>query len=293
MTCMDVRRLRLLLELSRRGSMREVAEELGTTTSTVSQQLAALGKEAGATLMEPDGRRVRLTPAGRRLAEHAVTILAAVEAARLDLDPGAEPVGTLRVAGFATAVRRSLMPVVARLATDHPKLRVVIHEYEPAEAFALLATDDLDLALTYDYNLAPAPLDRSLVARRLWSTNWHLGVPRTEPPVDGDALAVFDRFRDRDWIVDSRNVADERVVRTIGSMAGFEPRIVHQIDSLELVEDLITAGLGIGLLPADRPTLPSVRLIPLAAPEVTLRSYAVTRRGREAWPPLALVLGLL
>ena len=48
-------------------------------------------KEAGEQLMEPDGRRVRLTPAGRRLADHAVTILAAVDAARLDLDPEAEP----------------------------------------------------------------------------------------------------------------------------------------------------------------------------------------------------------
>ena len=81
------------------------------TTSTVSQQLAVLAREAGATLLEPEGRRVRLTPAGRRLAEHAVTILAAVEAARADLDPAAEPAGTVRVAGFATAIRRSLVPV--------------------------------------------------------------------------------------------------------------------------------------------------------------------------------------
>src|SRR5204862_6537785 len=67
---MDPHRLRLLLELSRRGSMRAVADELGYTTSTVSQQLAVLAREAGATLIEPEGRRVRLTPAGRRLAEH-------------------------------------------------------------------------------------------------------------------------------------------------------------------------------------------------------------------------------
>src|SRR5512134_2224824 len=103
---METRRLHLLLELSRRGSMRAVADELDVTTSTVSQQIAALAGEVGAALVEPVGRRVRLTPAGRRLAEHAVTILAAVDAARLDLDPAAEPAGTLRVTGFATAVRR-------------------------------------------------------------------------------------------------------------------------------------------------------------------------------------------
>src|ERR1043165_7411372 len=127
----DTRRLELLLELSRLGSMREVGEAMQVTTSTVSQQIAALSREAGTPLIEPEGRRVRLTPAGRRLAEHAVTILAALEAARLDLDPSAEPAGTLRVAGFGTAIRRSLMPVAAALAVDHPKVRIRIHEHEP------------------------------------------------------------------------------------------------------------------------------------------------------------------
>src|SRR6188508_1034843 len=97
----DSRRLEMLLELSQLGSMREVAEELGITTSTVYQQLAALAKELHVTLLEPEGRRVRLTPAGRRLATHAVTILAALETARCDLDPDATPAGVLRVAAFA------------------------------------------------------------------------------------------------------------------------------------------------------------------------------------------------
>src|SRR6478735_3354282 len=101
---MDVRRLHLLLELSRLGSMREVADTHGLTTSTVSQQIAALAREVGTPLVEPEGRRVRLTPAGLRLADHAVTILAAIEAARVDLDPTAEPAGVVRVAGFASAI---------------------------------------------------------------------------------------------------------------------------------------------------------------------------------------------
>ncbi|SCE65319.1 transcriptional regulator, LysR family [Micromonospora purpureochromogenes] len=290
---MDLRRLRLLRELARLGSMRAVADELGVTTSTVSQQLAVLTREVGAELIEPHGRRVRLTPSGRRLAEHAVTILAAVDAARLDLDPQAEPAGTVRVAGFATAVRRSLLPVTADLAARHPKVRLRIHEHEPAEAYALLAADDVDLALTYDYHLAPAPFDQTVEATPLWSAAWSLGVLADGPPAAGTAPQVFGRFAAHDWIVNSRNTADEVVVRTIASMAGFEPRIAHRVDSLELVQDLIVAGLGVGLLPSDQPTVPGVRLLPLTDPEARLRSYAVIRRGRTAWPPLALILDLL
>ena len=265
--------------------MRAVADEMHLTTSTVSQQIAALARETGAPLVEPDGRRIRLTPAGRRLAEHAVTILAAVDAARRDLDPDADPAGTLLVSGFATAIRRTLLPVVAGLHDTHPAVRVSILEHEPLEQFALLAADDIDLALTYVYNLAPVTFDAGLDVRPLWSAPWAVGVPAGTP--DDANLA------DHDWIVNSRNTADERVVRTLASLSGFTPRITHQADDLGLVQDLIVAGFGVGMLPADQPTHAGVRLLRLSGPEALLRAYAVTRRGRPRWPPLALLLNRL
>ena len=290
---MDPRRLELLLELSRLGSMREVGESMHVTTSTVSQQIAALAQEAGTPLTEPHGRRVRLTPAGQRLAGHAVTILAAIEAARLDLDPTAVPTGTVRVAAFATAVRESVLPVVRLLAERHPAVLLVIHEHEPDEALGLLADDSVDLALTYDYNLAPARFDRSLVTQPLGLRQWGLGTPSAQGRVAGTALEVFRRFADQDWIVNSRNSGDEEVIRTVASLAGFQPRITHRVDSLELVQDMILAGLGVGLLPDGRPARRGVALRTLGQPDVTQRPFAVTRRGRSAWPPLALVLRLL
>src|SRR4051795_4685065 len=297
MSAVDPHRLRLLLELSRRGSMRAVADDLGYTTSTVSQQLAVLAREAGATLIEPEGRRVRLTPAGRRPAGRAVPIPAAPEAARADLDPSGEPAGTVRVAGFATAVRRSLVPVLAQLSAEHPAVRLRIHEHEPAEALELLAADEVDLALVYDYTLAPVALDPALRVTPLWTAAWELGVPAADAATgatgDDDAPAVFRRFAGAGWIVNSRNAADEHVVRTIASLAGFEPRIAHRADSLELVQDLIVAGLGVGLLPADGRLVGGVRRVALRHPDVALRSYAVTRPGRETWAPLRLVMQLL
>ncbi|SFW70812.1 LysR family transcriptional regulator [Amycolatopsis australiensis] len=293
---METRRLQFLLELSRHGSMRAVADVLGTTTSTVSQQIAVLARETGAPLLEPDGRRVRLTPAGRRLAEHAVTILAAVEAARADLDPQAEPAGMVRVAGFATAVRRSVLPAVAALAEHHPRVRVAVSEYEPAEALAALLADDVDLALVYDYDLAPATVDPEIGVTPLWTAAWGLGVPAADARrVRGEhTLAVFDAFRDHDWIGNSRNDADEDVVRTLASIAGFTPRVTHRADNLDLVEDLITAtGRGVGLLPVGRRTGPGVTVLPLSDPDLRQRAFGCTRRGRAAWPPLASMLRLL
>jgi DNA-binding transcriptional LysR family regulator len=289
----DPRRLELLLELSRLGSMREVGEAMHVTTSTVSQQLATLAREAGTPLIEPDGRRVRLTPAGRRLAGHAVTILAALEAARRDLDPAAAPVGTVRVAAFASAVRQILLPVARNLAGAQPHVRMHMLEHEPAEALQLLATDEIDLALTYDYNLAPVSSGPGLHSRPLGSTPWGLGTPSAPGRRGRTAPEVFARYRYQDWIVNSRNTADEEVIRIVASLAGFEPRITHRADSLDLVQDMIAAGLGVGLLPAARPAARGVTLRQRRQPELILRSFAVTRRGRAGWPPLALVLRLV
>ena len=280
----------MLLELSRRGSMRAVAEELGHTTSTVSQQLAVLAREAGTPLVEPAGRMVRLTPAGRRLADHAVGILAALEAARADLDPAAEPSGVVRVAGFATAIRRSLVPVLAALAESHPAVQLQVREHEPPEAMALLTDDDVDLALVYDFSLARRAFPREMVVTPLWTDRWHLAVPAGDAPAgDQPSPEVLRRYADADWIVNSRDTADETVLAAIAALADFAPRFVHRADSLELVQDLIVAGLGVGLLPGDEALQPEVRRLTLRDPEAQLRAYAVTRRGREAWAPLALV----
>jgi DNA-binding transcriptional LysR family regulator len=284
----DPRRLELLLALSRLGSMRAVADTHHLTTSTVSQQIAALAKETRTQLIEPDGRRVRLTPAGRRLADHAVTILAAIDAALRDLDPDAEPVGTLRIGGFATGIRESLMPTLAELAATHPGLHTIVSEYEPIEAFGLLADDDLDLALTYDYNLAPATPDPVLESVALWSTPWGLAVPeRASGTLD------LNDYADHDWIVNSRNSADETAVRVLASLSGFTPRIAHQIDNLDLVEDLILAGYGVALLPLHRPARDGLTVLPLGDPDVRMTAYAVTRKGREPWPPLRAMLSRL
>ena len=290
---METRWLELLVALARLGSMRAVGEELGLSTSTVSQQLAALAAETGSTLLEPVGRRVRLTPAGRRLADHGVTILAAVEAARRDLDADAEPTGTVRIAGFASAIRRSLIPLLPGLRRTHPKLRVVVAEYEPEEALTLIAQDRVDLAVVYDFAPALRTFDDRLATTPLWTVSWGLGVPAADPAPPGDAVATVDRYRDHEWIVNSRNDADELAVAAVAGLAGFTPAVRHRSDSLELLQDMIVAGLGVGLLPQDGPTRDGVRVLPLRGPDVLLRAHAVVGRGRTGWPPLALLLRML
>ena len=83
-----------------------------------------------------------------------------------------------RQQGVATAVATRCSRWSGTLREPHPDVRLLIHEHEPAECLALLASDDIDLALTYDYNLAPGDLrPEPRVAVPLWATAWSLGVP--------------------------------------------------------------------------------------------------------------------
>src|ERR1700749_731943 len=116
---MDVRRLRLLLELTRRGTITAVAESLAYTPSAVSQQLAALEREAGMPLLERSGRRVALTPAGAVLAGLPESVSAVREEASAALAaPRASLTGRLRVGAFPSAARTILPSALVLLGRE-------------------------------------------------------------------------------------------------------------------------------------------------------------------------------
>src|SRR3954466_3371810 len=147
---LDVRRLRLLRELSHRGTIAAVAEALVLTPSAVSQQLAVLEREAGVALLERTGRRVALTPAAHGLVRHAEGGLAQLE------QGGAEPVGI----GPSPPAARALLPAaLVELARRHPDLEPMVTEIDPAGVADALRSGDLDVALTHAYDLVPAAVE--------------------------------------------------------------------------------------------------------------------------------------
>ena len=175
---LDVRRLRLLRDLAHLGTIAAVAQSHAYTPSAVSQQLAALQREAGVPLLEHIGRGVTLTPAGTALVQHTETVLAALEAATASLAAARTGLsGTVRIGAFPSAVRTLLPPALVALGRDHPALDLRVIELDPVAMPGALRDLSLDVALLHDYDITPARPDPALDSVPLLDEAVFLAVP--------------------------------------------------------------------------------------------------------------------
>ncbi|MET9464603.1 LysR substrate-binding domain-containing protein [Streptomyces sp. NPDC006544] len=175
---LDVRRLRLLRELARRGTIAAVAEALSFSPSAVSQQLGVLEREAGLPLLERTGRRVRLTPAGQNLVVHAEAVLELLEQADADLAEARSGLaGALRIGSFPTATRAIVPAALTTLARRHPGLEPMVSETDPAAVAHALRAGDLDVALIHEYDFVPARQEPGLATEPLYREAMYLAVP--------------------------------------------------------------------------------------------------------------------
>ncbi|NUO55312.1 MAG: LysR family transcriptional regulator [Hamadaea sp.] len=274
---LDVRRLLLLRDLARLGTIAAVAEAHSYTASAVSQQLTALQREAGVPLIEPAGRTVRLTAAGRVLAEHAEKVLAALEAASASV---AAVQGSLRIGAFPSAVRTLLPRALVTLADRHPGLDLAVHELDPAAMAVQLLDRRLDVALMQSYDLLPLTPAAGLSTVDLLAETVHLA--------GAESLADC---ADRVWIAGSPGTLCHAVTLQACHLAGYAPRIRHHVDDFTAVLALVAAGRGVALVPALGvvPT-PGVTLTPLP---LRRRTHVAYRTGSDAHPAVVACVAAL
>ena len=282
---LDLRRLRVLRELQERGTLGAVAAALRYSPSAVSQQLAALEKDVGVALLEKAGRGVRLTDAGRLLAQHADVLLSAAEQARADLASlTGEVRGTVRAGGLQSATRHLLVPALRQTLLRHPQVRVEVTELELEQALPELRLGSLDLVVSDEYDGYPRPRPASLVFEVLHEEPLSLVLPRDHPQARHGGAVQVAGLRDDVWVSSAAGTGHHAlVVGTCRSLGGFEPDLRHRSNDAEVQVELVRAAGAVALLPAltlpvDDPAL-AVR--PLHA-SLGRRLVVITREGPPA-----------
>lgn len=243
---LDVRRLQTLRAVVTSGTVTAAAAHLGYTPSAVSQQVAALEKQAGTALLERVGRGVRPTAAGLLLTEHAALISAAVAQAETALaDLRAGRTGLLSVRYFATAGSTLVAPALARLRDAHPGIRIDLGLIDPEDPFREVAQGRADLAVVVQ---ARDRLTGGIRLVHLLDDPYAAVLP-TAHPLAGKQVLNLNELAGEQWVGSEPPGPCLDPVLDACAAAGFSPDFVIQSEDYATAQGFVAAGLGVGLMP--------------------------------------------
>jgi DNA-binding transcriptional LysR family regulator len=280
----DVQRLRAFALVLDLGSISAAASVLGYTQSAVSQQLAALEREAGAALVDRSQRPLRASRAGAILRPHAERVLAALggaEAAVADLRGGTP---RLRLAAFPSALSSFVPTAVRDLRRTHSELVVEVLQLETREAVERLRGGDADLAVVHHMPGVAVPETAGLQRRALLVDHLYVVLPEGHRLARRDAVSVTD-LEEEPLILPRRDTPAGRfrsVVEHLCAQAGFAPRVAYELDDLPAVQAFVAAGIAV--VPMHGLTLGTV---PPGAATLPLAERPAGSRSVEALAPAA------
>lgn len=244
-----MQQLRMLREVSHRGTISAAAESLNYTPSAVSQQLAALERSSGVAVLERVGRNVRLTDAGRELVRHAGDLLAGMERAQAALEQvNSEVKGTIDVTVFESIAGTLVVPMLELAGQRYPDLTVRVALLEPDLALEQLARGEIDLAFAMDYSHTRIVPADGIEFDEVLTEPFKLIVPPGEGR-HGDT-ASLDEFADRGFIFQPSAMSCGRSIVEACRSAGFEPRLAHSIDDYPVIARMVSAGHGVAMIAA-------------------------------------------
>jgi DNA-binding transcriptional LysR family regulator len=296
---LDVTRLRVLVAVARYGSVTAAARALNYAQPSVSHHLARLEAETGTKLIQRAGRGIRLTDAGRLLAERGAEVIGRLDAAENELAAYTGlRAGRLRLAAFPSALGTIVPAAAALLREQQPSADLRLTEAEPPEALRMLRAGYVDVALVFRYSEekpesagsgeeedSGVDLTEGLRERLLLTEPVHLvtsGDSEAEPSAD---LAGYARHR---WIAGCDRCRAHLLRQC--ALAGFTPKIAFTTDDYIAVQALVAADLGVSTLPAlclRAARHPGIRTVPLPGAH---RYVLAVRYGDPPDPPAVNLL---
>ncbi|MEV6974028.1 LysR family transcriptional regulator [Kitasatospora sp. NPDC093806] len=291
---LDVRRLTMLQAVAEHGSFNRAAAALLLTPSAVSQQIAALERGLGATVVERSTRGVRLTEAGRLLVDAAVAVGAELRHAEEQIGRLGAARPRLTLATFTSGGRRLLPGVLARFARAHPEVELRIVEREPEDSLPMVREGAADLALAYHFDgpLPVVPGDRSgLEWTPLLEDPLLVVLPEGHRLAGRPALDLSELAAER-WVLGCAKT--EAFLHRHAELAGFELRVAGSTTDYFFARSLVAAGVGVSLVPtvALDPALPGTRVVPVLPPRPA-RHFGLALPRRRGPRPYADALAAL
>jgi DNA-binding transcriptional LysR family regulator len=243
----DPRRVLTFREVARLGSFSRAAEALALTQPAVSQQVAALERQAGAQLLERGPGGLSLTPAGELLLAHADVV-----ADRLDLAVGqlAELAGhaarELRIGAFPSALATRVPQALARLTVERPEVKADVSERTTGALVEGVRTGELHVAVCFQDAARPRREHEGAERIDLGEEPFRALLPEGHALAGGGPLRL-QQLADEVWVAPSR----EGMIAHACEAAGFTPAIRYVSRDPLANRGLVAAGLAVTISPAE------------------------------------------
>lgn len=255
-------RLALLAAVAEEGHLTRAAHRLHIPQPTASRWLAELAELIGAPVVVKDGRGIRCSRLGARLAEGATRAMTDLEAACRDVVEQADPERGQVALAFLHTMGEHRVPALLRdFRTEHPRIRFTLRQGAQKETLDWLRTDEVDLALT-----SPIPTDPTFETARVAEQELVVTVPTGHPLATRDHLRLSE-LEPEPFVGFKKGYGLRKITEELCQAAGFAPTLAFEGEEVDTLRGLVAAGLGVAVLPrAERQHNPDVAEVPLTPP---------------------------
>jgi DNA-binding transcriptional LysR family regulator len=286
-------RVRALLTVIEEGSVNRAAVRLRITQPALSRQMKLLESEIGGRLLERETSGVKPTGLGHTLVKVMRPVIDSYEAALAEVRHQARGSRSeLRVGFLISAAQPILTPVVERLRTEHPEIKLKLHDMSPREQIDALKSGELDLALIGQEGAVAA---RDFHSLKLCSLGVCAALSSGDPLSSRKKIAIKD-LTGRDFIgVDEDQMPGRnRWITSLCRTAGFKPRFIANPDGITHVLSTVASESAVTLLPDYFKTTshPGITYVPVSDGKAHWDFIVLWQRGKTSASATALLEAL-
>ena len=287
---MELRHLRYFVAVAEELHFGHAAARVRVAQPALSQQIKQLETDLGVVLLARTKRRVALTEPGRLfLVEARRTLAQAAAAIDVARRAAAGEAGRLRIGYVDTALWGVLPAAVRAYRERFPGVALSLHERQPAQQLAALASGDIDVGI------GPPVRDAGFATALVSDDTVLVALPAGHTLADAPDVALAE-LAGEPWVLVPTRVRSRLgdVVRTACAAAGFAPRVTQEARQLDALVALVSAGLGVTLVPRSAERVPRVGVVyrPLRGIDLRLPLVAAWRAA-DASPTVAPFVAVL
>lgn len=292
MVNLELRQIKYFIEVAKKEHVTEAADKLHVAQSAVSRQIANLEAELGVQLFIRQGRNVKLTAIGEIFLQHMEQALHVIEHAKQVIEEYMDPERGIIRLGFTSSMAAYILPnVISAFCEEYPKVQFKLSQGSHYALQERLASGEINMAL-----LGPVPTKSSSVQGTiLFHENMIALLPESHPLANEKSIQL-DQLRSEKFILFPEGFVLRDIVIQACRQLGFNPDISFEGEELEAIKGLVSAGLGVSLVPEITLVdgqIRSAATVPVKEPEVRRTVGMIIPVDRQLLPTEKLFFDFL